>query len=67
MGLIDSLVALLQEMRMKTKLNLVKSAESTWQETWLETVRGQVTSLPFGVVQIVVHDSKVVQIERTEN
>jgi hypothetical protein len=33
---------------------------------WLELVRERVQSLRFGVVQIVVHDSKVTQIERTE-
>ena len=33
---------------------------------WLELVGKQVASLRFGVVQIVVHDSRVVQIERTE-
>lgn len=33
---------------------------------WLNIVRQQVHSLDFGVVQIVVHDSRVVQIERTE-
>jgi hypothetical protein len=33
---------------------------------WLELVREKVRSLRFGVVQIVVHDSKVTQIERTE-
>ncbi len=33
---------------------------------WLELVRCQVRSLQFGVVQIVVHDSRVTQIERTE-
>jgi hypothetical protein len=33
---------------------------------WIELVRQQVESLRFGVVQIVVHDSRVVQIERTE-
>jgi hypothetical protein len=33
---------------------------------WLEIVRRQVGSLRFGVVQIVVHDSQVTQIERTE-
>ena len=33
---------------------------------WLDVVRRQVDSLSFGVVQIVVHDSRVVQIERTE-
>ena len=33
---------------------------------WLEVVRQQVGSLRFGVVQIVVHDSHVTQIEKTE-
>ena len=33
---------------------------------WLEVVRRQVASLRFGVVQIVVHDSQVTQIEKTE-
>ncbi len=35
-------------------------------DSWLEAVRQQVASLSFGVVQIVVHDARVVQIERTE-
>jgi hypothetical protein len=33
---------------------------------WLEVVRRQVGSLNYGVVQIVVHDSQVTQIEKTE-
>ena len=33
---------------------------------WLPVVEEQVKTLRFGVVQIVVHDSKVVQVERTE-
>jgi hypothetical protein len=33
---------------------------------WLEMVRRQVESLHYGVVQIVVHDSQVTQIEKTE-
>ena len=33
---------------------------------WLKLVEEQVASLRFGVVQITVHDSQVVQIERTE-
>jgi hypothetical protein len=33
---------------------------------WLELVREKVQTLRFGVVQIVVHDFKVTQIERTE-
>ena len=35
-------------------------------DSWIELVQQQVESLRFGVVQIVVHDSRVVQIERTE-
>jgi hypothetical protein len=34
--------------------------------SWLEIVRRQVASLEFGIVQIVVHGSRVVQIDRTE-
>ena len=33
---------------------------------WLEIVRQQVGSLRFGVVEIIVHDSQVTQIEKTE-
>jgi hypothetical protein len=33
---------------------------------WLKAVRQQVGSLRYGVVQIVVHDSQVTQIEKTE-
>ena len=33
---------------------------------WLSIVREKVASLQYGVVQIVVHDSRVTQIERTE-
>jgi hypothetical protein len=33
---------------------------------WLAVVTEKVKSMRYGVVQIVVHDSKVVQIERTE-
>jgi len=36
------------------------------QSDWLELVQEKVETLRFGVVQIVVHDSKVTQIERTE-
>lgn len=35
-------------------------------DRWLEIVEAQVSGLKFGVVQIVVHESKVVQIEKTE-
>lgn len=33
---------------------------------WLSVVEENVRTLRFGVVQIVVHDAKVVQVERTE-
>lgn len=33
---------------------------------WLAIVRAKVEGLRFGLVQIVVHDGKVTQIERTE-
>ena len=36
------------------------------QPDWLAVVRQQVGSLNYGVVQIVVHDSQVTQIEKTE-
>lgn len=39
-----------------------KNAASRWQEI----VRQQVESLQFGVVQIVIHEARVVQIEKTE-
>jgi hypothetical protein len=33
---------------------------------WLQVVREKVESLRYGVVQLVVHDGRVTQIERTE-
>ena len=39
------------------------SAESP---EWLSIVREKVESLRYGAVQIVVHNSKVTQVERTE-
>jgi hypothetical protein len=33
---------------------------------WIGLVRQKVESLRFGVVQLVVHDGRVTQIERTE-
>jgi hypothetical protein len=40
--------------------------DTTEKPGWLEIVRRQVGSLRFGVVQIVVHDSQVTQIDKTE-
>jgi hypothetical protein len=36
------------------------------QPEWLRVVRQKVESLRYGVVQLVVHDGRVTQIERTE-
>jgi hypothetical protein len=33
---------------------------------WLALVADEVKSLRFGIIQITVHDARVVQIERTE-
>jgi hypothetical protein len=45
----------------------IKSESSANQQlNWLEVVRRQVGSLHYGAVQIVVHDSQVTQIEKTE-
>ena len=42
------------------------SGDSGEKPDWLEIVRQQVASLRYGVVEIVVHDSQVTQIEKTE-
>ncbi|HEY3662349.1 MAG TPA: YezD family protein [Chthoniobacterales bacterium] len=39
---------------------------NTNQPEWLELVREKVETLRYGIVQIVVHDARVTQIERTE-
>jgi hypothetical protein len=53
---------------MKTMTGRFEVDEANGQEqgTWLEVIRRQVGSLSFGVVQIVVHEGRVVQIDRTE-
>lgn len=51
---------------MKAQQDENEIAANTNEQQWLETVRRQVGSLRFGVVQVVVHDSRVVQIEKTE-
>jgi hypothetical protein len=40
------------------------TAES--QPDWIALVREKVADLQYGVVQIVVHDGRVIQIERNE-
>jgi hypothetical protein len=52
---------------MKTEnLNNTGVRDKESGRSWLDLVRKQVDSLEFGVVQIVVHAARVVQIERTE-
>jgi len=51
---------------MKVNGNATDSELTADRFTWVDPVRNQVNSLRFGVIQIVVHDSRVVQIERTE-
>jgi hypothetical protein len=45
---------------------LPKNGGETVDAPWLALVADKVKSLHYGVVQIVVHDSRVVQVERTE-
>ena len=40
--------------------------ESHPEAAWLSVVTAGVKRMRYGVIQIVVHESKVVQIERTE-
>ena len=47
-------------------INYIVAGPTQEKNDWLEIVRKQVVSLRFGVVQIVVHDSQVTQIEKTE-
>jgi len=35
-------------------------------EPWVDLVARNVKSLRFGVVEIIVHDSRVIQIDKTE-
>lgn len=43
-----------------------KNIDTKSANDWLSVVQEKVETLNFGVVQIVVHDSKIVQVERTE-
>ena len=49
---------------MKTQADTNETSANS--PAWLEVVRRQVESLSFGVVQIVIHDSQVTQIDKTE-
>jgi hypothetical protein len=47
-------------------MSTTADTQTTLPPAWVDIVRQKVESLRFGVVQIVVHDGKVTQIERTE-
>ena len=51
-------------LRLRPEMKTALSMQS--QEEWLELVASQVAKLRFGVVQVLVHDGRVVQIDRTE-
>lgn len=44
----------------------IVKGKSSDELKWLELVIQHVGSLRYGVVEIVVHDSRVIQIEKTE-
>lgn len=37
-----------------------------WNEEWAGRIQDAVEGLKYGTVQIIVHDGRIVQIERTE-
>jgi len=37
-----------------------------WEPVWMERIIDSLNGIQFGSVQIVIHDGKIVQIERTE-
>ncbi|WP_309121048.1 YezD family protein [Paenibacillus sp.] len=37
-----------------------------WDSAWLKRIADSLAGIKYGSVQIVVHDGKIVQIERTE-
>lgn len=51
---------------MKATKSLTKAPSVEAHESWAEAVRRQVGSLRFGSVEIVVHNGRVVQIEKSE-
>ncbi len=49
---------------MEKSVNLIPAAGTPPE--WLALVREKIESLRYGFVQLVVHDGRVTQIERTE-
>lgn len=40
--------------------------ENDWDASWLDRIAESLAGIKYGSVQIVIHDGKIVQIERTE-
>lgn len=51
---------------MPTTNSISTAAPADTLPEWVAVVREKVESLRFGIVQLVVHDGRVTQIERTE-
>ena len=49
-----------------SQITTILNQKSELPPEWLRVVQEKVESLRFGVVQLVVHDGRVTQIERTE-
>ena len=49
-----------------SEIHIKNGTHEVANANWLDIVRDQVASLKYGVVEIVVHDSQVTQIEKTE-
>lgn len=45
--------------------NQYSAAKST-APNWVQVVQEQVVAIRFGVIQVTIHDGRVVQVERTE-
>jgi len=37
-----------------------------WESQWVERILESVAGMKYGTVQLIIHDGKLVQIERTE-
>jgi hypothetical protein len=46
--------------------NVSVPAQGPSEPEWIALVRSQVQDLRYGVIQLVVHDGRVTQIDRTE-
>ena len=66
LGLITTQIVAIENFRIMSAGTIKSISVGSEELGWQEVVRRQVESLSYGVVQIVVHDSQVTQIEKTE-